>query len=217
MTVSRTRVKVCGLTRAVDARAAVRAGADAVGVILAPGHARSLTIGQAEQVLAAVPAGVVRVGVFVDQPLDFVANAVGRLGLTEVQLHGAEDPDYCGRVPGTVVKTFHIGPGFDPADLEAYRGAVAAVLLDTMVPGAAGGTGVTFDYGLAAVLPDVAPVYVAGGLTPANVGDVVRRLEPSGVDVSSGVETGPGLKDPTKMDALVAAVRAASDTTLESE
>jgi len=217
MTESRARVKVCGIMRAQDARAAVRAGADALGVILAPGHLRSLTLDEAEAVFAEAPEGVMRVGVFVDQPLGFVAEAVKRLGLHEVQLHGAEDPDYCRAAPGSVVKTFRVGAGFDPAEIEAFRGAIAAVLLDTMVPGAAGGTGVTFDHTLASGLPDVAPVYVAGGLTPGNVGDAVRLLRPAGVDVSSGVETAPGVKDADKMEDLVAAVSAAWDTTDESE
>jgi len=215
--VPRTRMKVCGLTRRQDALAAVRAGADALGVILAPGHVRSVTLEQAEEVFSGVPEGVARVGVFVDQPLWFVAEAVRRLGLTEVQLHGAEDPDYCTSVPGSVTKTFRVGPGFDPSEMEAYRGAVAAVLLDTMVPGAYGGTGTAFDHSLVAGLPDIAPVYLAGGLTPDNVAGAVRTVRPAGVDVSSGVEAAPGIKDDARMEAMVAAVRAAWDTSEENE
>jgi phosphoribosylanthranilate isomerase len=217
MTGSRTRVKVCGLTRAEDARAAVRAGADALGVILAPGHWRSVTLEQAEAIFAEVPRDVVRVGVFVDASLDDVEAAVRRLGLREVQLHGSEDPDFCRALPGAVVKTFRVGSGFDPGELEAYRGAVAAVLLDALVEGAAGGTGKAFDPALVRDLPDVAPVYVAGGLTPGGVGDVVRTMRPAGVDVSSGVEEGPGTKSAEKMEEFVAAVRAADDATKETE
>lgn len=216
MSGSRTRVKVCGLTRAEDARAAVRAGADALGVILAPGHVRSVTIEQAEAIFADVPPDVVRVGVFVDAPLDDVAEAVRRLGLREVQLHGAEDPDYCEAAPDAVVKTFRVGAGFDPADLEAYRGAVGAVLLDTLVEGAAGGTGKAFDRTLVRDMPDTAPVYVAGGLTAGSVGDVVRAMRPAGVDVSSGVEESPGIKSAEKLEEFVAAVRAADDTIEET-
>jgi phosphoribosylanthranilate isomerase len=209
MTVPRTRVKVCGLTRASDARAAVRAGADALGVILAPGHRRSLTLREAAAVFAGVPTGVTRAGVFVDAPLEVVAEAVTGLGLTEVQLHGNEDPAYCARVPATVVKTFRVGAGFDPGLVEQYRGVVAAVLLDTLADDAAGGSGRSFDWDLARGVPDVAPVYLAGGLSPGNVGEAVRRVRPAGVDVSSGVEEAPGIKSEARMERFVAAVRAA--------
>jgi phosphoribosylanthranilate isomerase len=209
MTVPRTRVKVCGLTRASDARAAVRAGADALGVILVPGHLRSLTIEEAAAVLAEVPPQVTRTGVFVDAALDEVAAAVSRLGLDEVQLHGSEDPAYCAQVPAAVVKTFHVGAGIDPEAIEHYRGVVAAVLLDTLANDAAGGSGRAFDWDLARGVPDVAPVYLAGGLSPDNVGEAVRRVRPAGVDVSSGVEDAPGIKSEAKMERFVAAVRAA--------
>jgi phosphoribosylanthranilate isomerase len=207
--VSRTRVKVCGLTRASDAQAAVRAGADALGVILAPGHRRSLTLKQAAKVFAKVPSGIVRVGVFVDAPLDEVSKAVEVLGLDEVQLHGSEGPMYCASVAVPVVKTFRVGPGFDPEQMVRYRGAVAAVLLDTLVEGAAGGSGTSFDWELGRRLPDIAPICLAGGLRPENVREAVRRLRPAGVDVSSGVEQAPGIKDEEKMTRFVAEVRAA--------
>jgi phosphoribosylanthranilate isomerase len=209
----RTRVKVCGITSASDAHAAVRAGADALGVILAPGYRRSLTLGQAEEVLADVPAGVGRAGVFIDAPLGDVIDAVERLGLTEVQLHGAEAAAYCAAVPAPVVKTFRVGVGFKPASVEAYRGAVEALLLDTLVKGAAGGSGRTFDWAAARGLPPVAPVYVAGGLDADNVAGVVDALHPAGVDVSSGVEDSSGSKSPRKMEAFVSAVRAADADT----
>jgi phosphoribosylanthranilate isomerase len=216
MTVSRTRVKICGLTRAIDAQAAARAGADALGVILAPGHRRSLTLDEAADVLEAAPLGVERVGVFVDATLADVVDAVERLGLTEVQLHGAEDPAFCAAVPVRVVKTFLVGEGFDPTLVEPYRGVVEAVLLDTLVAGASGGTGRTFDWAVARDVPAVAPVYLAGGLTPESVGEAVQAVHPAGVDVSSGVEGSPGVKDARKMEEFVAAVRAADDTDEET-
>jgi phosphoribosylanthranilate isomerase len=209
MTVSRTRVKVCGITRAQDARAAVRAGADALGVILAPGHRRSLAPKQAARVLAEVPPGVARVGVFVDADLSYVTRAVDVLGLTEVQLHGAESPLYCVSTGARVVKTFRVGAGFDPVAIEHYRGSIAAALLDTLVQGAPGGSGKAFDWGLARGVPEGVPVYLAGGLTPDNVREAVRRLKPAGVDVSSGVEDSPGIKSEQKMKRFVAEVRAA--------
>jgi phosphoribosylanthranilate isomerase len=215
MIVARTRIKVCGLTRAIDAQAAVRAGADALGVILAPGHGRSLTVKQAAAVFARVPYTITRVGVFVDAPLEDVSRAVEQLGLTEVQLHGVEDPMYCATIAVPVVKTFRVGTGFDPASMERYRGAVAAVLLDTLVEGVAGGSGKSFDFRLARDVPKGAPVYLAGGLRPENVREAVRRLRPAGVDVSSGVEESPGIKSEAKMKRFVAEVRAADQENQE--
>jgi phosphoribosylanthranilate isomerase len=209
MKVTRTRVKVCGLTRASDAQAAVRAGADALGVILAPGHRRSLTLKEAARVFERVPRTVGRVGVFVDAPLEDISRAVEVLALTEVQLHGAEGPMYCAAVPAPVVKTFHVGPDFDAAEIMRYRGAIAAVLLDTLVQGVAGGSGKSFDWELGRHIPDAVPVFLAGGLRPANVREAVRRLHPAGVDVSSGVEESPGIKSPELMERFIAEVRAA--------
>lgn len=213
---SRTRIKICGLTRADDARAAARAGADALGVILAPGHRRSVTIDEAAKVFAGVPSPVTKVGVFVDAPLSEVCDAVERLGLDEVQLHGAEDPGYCAAVPAPVVKVFRVGEAFDPEQVTAYRGCVAAVLLDTLVEGHAGGTGRAFRWDSARGVPPIAPIYVAGGLGPANVAEAVRALRPAGVDVSSGVEGRPGIKSVEKMEGFVRAVREA-DRAIEEQ
>jgi phosphoribosylanthranilate isomerase len=209
MTVSRTRVKVCGLTREIDARMAVRAGADALGVILAPGHPGSLNLKQAAKVFSRVPPTVVRVGVFVDASLEDVSKAVEVLELDEVQLQGSEGPMYCASVAVPVVKTFRVGPGFDPEQMLRYKGAVAAVLLDTLVEGATPGSGNSFDWNLALDVPDIAPVCLAGGLRPENVREAVRRLRPAGVDVSSGVESAPGIKDEAMLTRFIAEVRAA--------
>ncbi|MBS3956068.1 MAG: phosphoribosylanthranilate isomerase [Clostridiales bacterium] len=206
----RTRVKICGLTTPQDAARAVRAGADAVGVVLTD-SLRQVTISQAEAVFAVVPPFVARVGVFVDAPAHFVAEAVGRLHLAAVQFHGAETPEMCVDAPAPVVKAVRVGPAFDPASLEAYRGSVAALLLDTLVEGKDGGTGRTFAWNSVLPLPDWIPVAVAGGLTPANVGDAVRTLRPFAVDVASGVEERPRYKDKLALHAFVAAVRAADE------
>ena len=206
---ARTRIKVCGLTRGPDARAAAAAGADALGVILAPGHRRSVTVKEAAQVFSRVPPSVAKVGVFVDALLEDVSRAIEQLGLDEVQLHGTEDPMYCIAVDARVVKTFRVGLAFDPGSIERYRGVVDAVLLDTLVEGTAGGSGKPFDWKLARGVPKGAPVYLAGGLTLDNVREAVRRLRPAGVDVSSGVEDASGIKSEEKMKRFVAEVRAA--------
>lgn len=206
----RTRIKMCGLTRPEDAAHAVSSGADAIGVVLAPSK-RQATLDQAAAVFADVPPLVARVGVFVDAHADEVWEAVSRLGLTAVQFHGDEAPETCAAAPVPVIKALRVGPGFDPAIAEAYRGSVAALLLDTFVAGGAqGGTGVAFDwYRVAGRLPAWAPVVLAGGLGLANVGEAVRALRPFAVDVSSGIEVAPGVKDHAVMDEFVAAVRAA--------
>ncbi|MDO8847602.1 MAG: phosphoribosylanthranilate isomerase [Coriobacteriia bacterium] len=206
---SRTRIKICGLTRPEDAAAAVAAGADAVGVVLAPSR-RQLTIDQAAEVLADVPPFVARVGVFVDAHADDVWEAVSRLELTAVQFHGDEAPETCEMAPAPVIKALRVGPGFGIASTDAYRGVVSALLLDTLVAGEAGGTGVAFDwYAVAGRLPEWAPVVLAGGLGPENVAEAVRALRPYTVDVSSGVESAPGVKDHRLIEEFVAAVRGA--------
>ena len=206
----RTRIKICGLTRAEDAAAAVAAGADALGVVLAPSK-RRVSLEQAAAVLATAPPLVGRIGVFVDASPGFIGEAVARLGLTAVQFHGDETPEDCAAAPVPVIKALRVGPGFDAASVDRYRTTVAALLLDTYVPGGErGGTGVAFDwYDVAGRLPDWAPVLLAGGLEPGTVGNAVRTLRPFAVDVSSGVESAPGLKDHGLIDSFCAAVHAA--------
>jgi phosphoribosylanthranilate isomerase len=204
MSAHRTRVKVCGICSAAGAVAAVRAGADAVGVVLTDSP-RRVTLDEARDVLRAVPPFVARVGVFVDPTLAEVTEAVESLGLTAVQLHGEESPGFCQSMTVPVVKGFRVRDGFRPAVVEPYRGRVAAVLLDTYVAWAAGGTGRAFAWD-DAVLPDGIPAIVAGGLTPANVGECIRAMRPYAVDVSSGVEESIRVKDPALLEAFIAAI-----------
>lgn len=206
----RTRVKVCGLASATDAAEAVRAGADALGVILAESQ-RQVTLTEAERIFAAVPPFVARVGVFVDAPADYVERAVARLSLAAVQFHGSETPERCAAAPAPVIKAVRVRPDFDTNELDAYRGTIAGLLFDTYVEGMDGGTGKTFPWSEVAPLPDWAPVIVAGGLTPVNVGGAIDALAPFGVDVSSGVEERLRQKDRFKLHAFVAAVRAADE------
>jgi phosphoribosylanthranilate isomerase len=206
----RTRVKVCGLCHAQDAEAAVRAGADAVGVIMAESR-REVSMEEAHGVMSVVPPFVSRVAVFVDAPEEFVEDAARTLHLSYVQFHGDESPERCAAAPVPVIKMFRVGPGFDPAVMEPYRGAVAAILLDTLVVGVAGGSGRTFAWSRVPPLPDWAPVIVAGGLNAVNVGAAVRALRPYAVDVSSGVEERLRNKDPERMHAFCLAVRSADE------
>ena len=203
-----THVKICGLTRPEDAAAAVAAGADALGVILAP-SSRRVSVKRAAVVLAEAPTSVERFGVFVDASLDEIIEAVEVCGLTYVQLSGRESPAFCDTVPVPVMKAVHVGTDFGLKDIEPYRDHAAALLLDTLVPGKAGGTSQTFSWQAIGDIPGWALFFVAGGLNPQNVSACIATLHPFGVDVSSGVETSPGIKDPACIEAFCAAVRAA--------
>jgi phosphoribosylanthranilate isomerase len=206
----RTRVKICGITSSSDASEAVRAGADAVGVVLAESP-RRVDIDEAREIFAAVPPPVARVGVFVDAPKELVDEAIERLSLSAVQFHGNEPPGDCDAVAVPVIRVLKVGTRFDYTEAEPFRGHVAALLLDTDSTREAGGTGETFAWRLVADVPDWAPVIVAGGLDPTNVGAAIRTLRPFAVDVSSGVEERPRHKDRHKLHAFTAAVHAADD------
>jgi phosphoribosylanthranilate isomerase len=212
--VYRTRIKICGLTRPEDAAAAVAAGADAVGVVLAPSK-RQVTLEQAARVLADVPPFVARVGVFVDATSTQVIQAVRALGLTAVQFHGDESPESCAAAPVPAIKAIKVGTAFAPDMLEPFRDSAAAVLLDTLVTGTSGGTGKAFDWHTITARPGWAFLMLAGGLDPANVADAIRLVHPYAVDVSSGVEDAPGIKNPLKIRSFVAAVRAADEEALD--
>ncbi len=205
----RTRVKICGITNPEDARTAVAAGADALGVVLAESP-RQVTIAQAARALAGVPAPVARVGVFVNAHPDFVAEAVERIGLTAVQFHGDESPGDCLAAPAPVIKAMRVGTDFALEELEPFRGTVTAFLLDATDPHKRGGTGRTFDWQLLSRnRPGGVSFFLAGGLSPTNVAEAIRIARPFAVDVSSGIEEHPGHKDPIKIAAFMAAVRAA--------
>lgn len=203
----RTRIKVCGIASAEDAWAAVAAGADAVGVIFAPSP-RQVTVEQAAAALAVVAPPVARIGVFVDASIEEIEDAVRACGLTAVQFSGHESPLDCDEVSVPVVKVLPIGMDFDIDAAEPYRDHAAALLLDTHVAGKAGGTSQVFDWQSVGAVPGWAPFFVAGGLNPDNVGRCIATLRPYAVDVSSGVELRPGIKDHAKLSAFCAAVRA---------
>lgn len=209
----RTRVKVCGITCVEDARLAADAGADAVGFVFAPSP-RRVPIEAAAEAAGALPPWVSSVGVFVDEEPAAVADIVRRAGLTDVQLHGSESPDYVRALrsicPVRVIKAFRVGDAGAIQQMAPYQGICSAFLLDAYVPGTAGGTGRTFDWGLAVAAKELGtPLVLAGGLTPENVPEAVRRVRPFAVDTSSGVEAAPGRKDPRRVRAFIWAVQAA--------
>jgi len=203
----RTRIKVCGITRLHDALACMDAGVDAVGFNFWPGSKRHVTLAQASEIARSLPPGVLRVGVFVQAPPGEVAAAVSAVGLGAVQLHGDEDPAAYADAGAPLWQVFRIASVLP----ESVSPQASEVLLDAKVEGF-GGAGRTFDWSLARGAGRYGlPFWLAGGLTPANVGEAVRRAQPPGVDVASGVESRPGMKDRALVKAFVAAVRAAEE------
>ena len=208
---TRVRVKICGVTRAADVAAAVAAGADAVGVNCYPKSPRYLDPLRAGELLRAVPPLVDAVGVFAVQPVRQVCALAFQLGLRVVQYH-AETQVPEDAAPFAFVPAFRVRSAADLALVDAYLAAcreqnrpVAAVLVDGHAPGLLGGTGVTAPWDVLAQWRPGVPLVLAGGLTPDNVADAVRRVRPFAVDVAGGVESAPGVKDPIKVRDFVAA------------
>jgi phosphoribosylanthranilate isomerase len=203
-----TRVKVCGITRPEDAELAVELGAWALGFILWPGSKRAADPAVAAGISAMLRRRVETVGVFVNATLDEVAHAVDNLALSHVQLHGDEGPSFCaevGRRTGAkVIKAIRVASAADFVDLERYH--TDFHLLDTAKRGAYGGTGTTWDGTLAGRRKRKVPVILSGGLTAENVAAGIAAVDPYAVDVSSGVEAAPGIKDPDKLAAFMAAL-----------
>jgi len=199
------RVKICGLTNVEDARVAVRAGADALGLIFAESP-RRVTVEQARDIIREVSPYITTVGVFVDEPTEVIRQVVAETGLTAVQLHGSEHPDVVAELaPIACVKAFRIR---DRADLEAMaRYRVQGYMVDAFVPGLAGGTGKTVDWGLLEGFQAPGPLILSGGLNPENVVEAVERVRPYAVDVASGVEAEPGRKDHGRVREFIARVR----------
>jgi phosphoribosylanthranilate isomerase len=194
------KVKICGVCSVDDARAAVAAGADFIGLNFHPASPRAVTVERACAIADALP-GTALVGVFVDAARDRVEEVASRVGLAAVQFHGDEDVDYCRGWPWRVIKALRARSGTDLA-AEARRYDVDYVLVDTFVAGRPGGTGVALDPAVATGLP-AERLFVAGGLRPDTVADVVRALRPYAVDVASGVEERPGRKDHGKVEDFV--------------
>ena len=193
-----TRAKICGITRLEDAELAAEVGAWAIGFILWPGSKRACDPAMAAAIARRVRRNVQLVGVFVNPTLDEVAFAADAIGLTHLQLHGSEGPSFCSaaasRTGCRVIKAARIRTAADVRDIERFR-LVDLHLLDSFVEGRPGGTGETWDWSLLAARRTRVPALLSGGLTPENVGTAIARAKPWGVDVASGVEASPGVKD----------------------
>lgn len=205
----RTRIKVCGITRPEDAQFAVAAGVDALGFIFAEKSKRRIDPDQARRIIRELPPFVEAVGVFVDSEAERVRELVAHCGLTVVQLHGRESVDFCRAMEVRVLKAFAIRPATSDREFAPYGEAVAGFLFDTWHEQLAGGTGEAFDWSLLTQFAIPRPLVLAGGLGPGNVGAAVRQVRPFAVDVNSGVEVAPGVKDHGLIAAVVREVRRA--------
>ena len=199
------RVKICGIRRTEDALLAAELGAWAVGFVFWPGSSRFIDPYHARKISVALPPWLVPVGVFVDQPTDYVSAVAGLVRLGAVQLHGNETPDMIERLRHRVIKSVPVGGDFDESAVDRVP-ARAGVLLDAHDPERHGGTGTTVDWTRAAAAARRRQVLLAGGLRPENVRRAIDTVRPFGIDVSSGVESSPGVKDPARLRALFAAL-----------
>jgi phosphoribosylanthranilate isomerase len=202
------KVKICGITNIPDAQAAADAGADMIGFVFCEKSPRRVAIETAAEIARAVPPFIVKVGVFVNSPEELVARTISECGLGIVQFHGDEQPDFCAQFGVMSMKAFRIRDAQSLRALPDFK--TDAWLLDAYSPDKAGGTGETFNWDLAIEARKLGrPIFLAGGLTPENVGEAVRRIDPYAVDVSSGVEREPGKKDHGKVRAFINAAKGA--------
>ncbi|MHB1374999.1 MAG: phosphoribosylanthranilate isomerase [Thauera sp.] len=202
---SRTRIKICGLTRPQDVRAAVESGADAIGLVFYPPSPRAVSIEQAAELVALLPPFVTSVGLFVNPAQEAVEAVLSRVPLQLLQFHGDESESDCARYGRPWIKAARMRPGVDLLEFSTFHPRASGILVDAFVDGYGGG-GQTFDWSL---IPQGfgRPLVLSGGLDADNVTEAVRRIRPWAVDVSSGVESAKGIKDAAKIAAFIAGVR----------
>lgn len=206
----RVRVKICGITNWTDARHAIESGADFLGFNFYPGSPRYIGPAKARAIVQRLPKGVAAVGVFVNETDENMLEIARSVGLDYLQLHGDETPETVARLQRElpVIKAVRVKRPFRAAQVSRYRRA-SALLLDGFDRKLRGGTGKTFDWKVARRAKPYGKIFVAGGLAPENVGEAIRVAEPYAVDVSSGVESRPGKKDPARLRAFAHAVKEA--------
>ena len=203
---TRTRIKICGITRLEDARAAAEAGADAIGLVFYRESPRYLSIRDAATIAESLPPFVAAVGLFVNAAERDIRAVLDAVDLDLLQFHGDESAEFCARFARPYMRAVRMEPGTDLLEYADRFSRAKALLLDAHVPGQPGGTGRTFDW--AGIPRDLSlPLVLSGGLTAANVGRAVREVSPWAVDVSSGVESERGVKDPQKIVEFIRSVR----------
>ena len=203
------RVKICGITNLADAQVAVEAGADALGFVFYEKSPRFISMETAAEISKQLPPPIMRVGIFVNPAKDLVFKAIAGCDLSLLQFHGDELSEFCTQFGLRSMKAFRIRDAGSLKELPKYR--TDALLLDAYSPDIPGGTGKKFNWDLAVEAQKLGrPIFLAGGLTPENVAEAVRRVRPYGVDVSSGVESSPGKKDHAKVRAFIHAAKTAA-------
>jgi phosphoribosylanthranilate isomerase len=202
-----TRIKICGITNLEDALLATELGVHALGFIFAESPRRISPL-EAKTIIERLPPLVKAIGVFVNEEPVRVREIQSFCGLDLIQLHGQESPEACRDLMPRAIKAFSIRDEIDIKPIESFKGSVRAILLDTFRKGKAGGTGRIFDWSLAikAKEPGI-PIILAGGLKPENIQEAIARVKPYAVDVNSGIEKGPGKKDPVLMKQLIEKIR----------
>jgi phosphoribosylanthranilate isomerase len=199
------KVKICGITNMEDALIAAELGADALGFIFVKTSPRHIRPSAARKIIQELPPFVVPVGVVADTEHDEILELIEETGIGCVQLHGNESPKQLAKFPVPVYKSFRVDKGFNLETLQRYKGS--AYLLDTYVDGTLGGTGKTFDWDIAIAAKAYGRIILAGGLTPENIAEAVKKVQPYAVDVNSGVESAPGKKDKNKLEQLFKTIR----------
>ena len=205
-----TKVKICGITNLQDALLSVKAGADALGFNFYENSSRFILSEKTSKIVEWLPEGVLKVGVFVNESVERIVETAEMAGLSAIQLHGDESPEFVSeiklRTGLEIIKVFSVRPDFTPDDVTKFD--ADAILLDTYSPRGRGGTGETFNWDIANEVQALFPkMYLAGGLSPENVSEAIKRVRPYAVDVSSRIESKPGKKDPVKLERFIAAVR----------
>jgi len=208
---ARTRVKICGITRPADGVAAAVLGVDAIGLVFYPPSPRAVDRQRAQAIVAALPPFVTAVGIFVDPEPDAVQAVLEAVAIDVLQFHGEEAPAECGRYGRPYIKSIRVRPGVDVEAQAARYASAQGLLLDTWRADLWGGSGEAFDWRLVPRrLPR--PIILAGGLTPENVAEAVHAVRPFAVDVSGGVESAKGIKDPQRMAAFVRGIERVETT-----
>ena len=205
---AKVKLKICGITNWVDARRACDAGADFLGFNFYAGSPRYISPAKARNIVRRLPKKLTAVGVFVNEDESKMLEIARTVGLAYLQLHGDESPAVVARLARSlpVIKAIRVRESFRPAQLARFKGATE-ILLDGFDRGQRGGTGKTFQWDIALRSKKYARVFLAGGLTPENIGEAIRTAKPYAVDICSGVESKPGKKDPKKLKQLAQAIR----------
>ncbi len=204
--ITRTRIKICGITREQDVHAVANNGADAFGLVFYEKSPRHVNVQQAAKLAHAAPPFLTVVGLFVNPSVDYVREVLAKVPLDVLQFHGEETPEFCQQFGRPYLKAIRVKPGVDLVQCAASYKAAQGLLLDAYVEGTQGGTGESFDWGL--IPHDLPlPVILSGGLHAGNVAAAIEQVQPYAVDVSSGVEAAKGIKDAAKVAAFINEVR----------